>query len=286
MNLNLNDIYKRATTPSAFSTYAVIGVVATTVLAIVCTRKQCQIEAEKKAQTDISENQFEDLTREEVIEEVKQTAKTYAPVIVSALATAFCIKHADAKWIDYNSLINTNYLAARDKMARYRMLAPAAVGAEVLQGFGNRKPTEGVEWFCIKDCVPYYDEDGRTRYHDLYFQSTELDIMYAEYHLNRNFQKRGSASFKEFCAFLGIIDQCPEEFDDYFGWDVGTLMEEYDTAWIDFEHWHTTDPSTGQIINMIAPVCEASYSIDGTQLAYGYLPTGSYVTHFNSGPLE
>ena len=281
MNLNLNDIYKRATTPSAFSTYAVIGVIATTVLAIVCTRKQCQIEAEKKAQT-------EEMTREEVIEEVKQTAKTYAPMVVSAAATIFCIKHANAKWINYNSLINANYIAARDKMARYRMLAPAAVGAEVLQGFENRpKKSEKVEWFCLKDCLVYYDEDGQPRCHDVYFQSTWADVIWAELNLNRNFVYNSSASIREFFAFLGILDQCPQEYDDdCFGWDVGTLLEDEEALWIDFEHLTVTDPSTKEDIHMIAPVFEPSSSDDGRRFAHGYSPIGSYAERFESGPLE
>ena len=50
MKLNLNELMHKATSPKAYSTYAVIGVIATTVITAICTRKQCKIEAEKKAQ--------------------------------------------------------------------------------------------------------------------------------------------------------------------------------------------------------------------------------------------
>lgn len=275
--MKLTDICKKATTPQAFSTYAAIGVIATTILTVICTRKQCKIESEKNFQTDISENKSEELTREEVIEEIKETAKVYVPAIASAVATIFCIKHSNSKWIDYNGFINASYITACDKTARYRALAPAAVGAELIQGLHGRKADEGQEWFCIKD-FPNHE--------DIYFQSTTADVIYAEYHLNRNFQLRGSASVREFFAFLGILDMFPEEYEDYLGWDVGTMLEDGIEPWIDFEHNHVTDPSTGQIINTIYYTWEPQFSAEREPLAYGYMPIGSDVTSCSFGPTE
>ena len=278
----LNYILKKLDTPRAYSAYATIGVVVTTALAIVCTRKQCKYE--KNLGEDIPENKSE---RHQI---VKDTVKNYCPVIVSAVATIGCIRKADTKWADYTKLINHAYIASRDKMARYRMLAAPAVAAEVVQGLDGKKSEPGVEWFCLKD-VPIIGDitsdgiiidtnikcDGHTGVRsagytkDIYFQSTKADVIEAEYHLNRNFQLRGSASVREFFAFLGILDQFPHEFGDAIGWDCGVMMDDWGIEpWIDFEHWHTTDQSTNEVINVIAFTWEPHFNEDASPLAYGY----------------
>lgn len=284
------------TSPKAFSTYATIGVLATTVLAIVMTRKDCKNRFEKNPRGTIFEKEF---NKEEVIGEIKESAKTYAPVMISAAATIFCIHKADQKWMDYNGLINASYVAARDKMARYRALAAPAVGAEVIKGLNGRKSEPGVEWFCIKDCPvnslgvsdSYFRDHspddinvavkcvGDTK--DIYFQSTKADVIEAEYHLNRNFALRGSASMREFFAFLGILDQFPEGFEDYLGWDVGIMIEDWGIEpWIDFEHWHTVDESTGEVINVIAYTWEPCFTETRDSLAWGY---GSIPDYYEPG---
>ena len=45
----LKDIPRKLNSPSAYSTYAVIGVITTTVLAIVVTRQDCKKQFEKKS---------------------------------------------------------------------------------------------------------------------------------------------------------------------------------------------------------------------------------------------
>lgn len=284
------DISKMASSPMAFSAYAVVGVIATTVLTIVATRQQCKIESEKNPQQDILEKEP---TREEVIEEVKETLKVYAPVIASAAATIFCIRKSNQKWMAYNSMINASYLAARDKMARYRAIAAPAVGAEVIQGLHaqNEATKENCEWFCIKDCpldpadqpVYYFDRGSWTtnykmdrrhkRTKDIYFQSTMADVMEAQYHLNRNFALRGSASLREYFAFLGILDQFPEGFGDALGWEVGIMVEDWGIEpWIDINHWTVKEPSTGETVHMISLEWEPGFTEDGSALAWGYDP--------------
>lgn len=301
----LKDFSQKITSPTAYSTYAVIGVLVTTALTIVCTRKQCKIENEKNSQVDILENEP---TRAEVIEEAKETVKTYAPMIVSAAATILCIRKSNQKWMAYNSLINASYLAARDKMARYRALAAPVVGAEVIQGLHAQKevPKEECEWFCIKDCPldpvdqPIYHWNdrysnwetefnmGKRHAHtkDIYFQSTMADVIEAQYHLNRNFALRGSASLREYFAFLGILDKFPEGFGDALGWDVGIMIEDWGIEpWIDIDHWTVTEPSTGETVHMISLTWEPGFTDNKSPLAWGYEPSdyGSQETYAMSG---
>ena len=284
MKLNLTGIYNKLTTPRAYSTYATIGVLVTTGLAIYCTKKQC--ESEKNTRTDISENQDEvvkfepaEMTREEVIEEAKQVAKAYGPVIASAAATIFCIKKANSKWIEYNSLINAGYIAARDKMARYRALAPAAVGAEVIKNFGDRgEAEEGVEWYCLKkfaDDVP-----------DVYFKSTPLDVVEAILRLNHNFIARDGASVREFYALLGILDQFPANYDDTMGWNPYKIMDSYDVApWIDIFRWSVTTEDNVKI-TILSFETEPALSEDGEPFASHYGPTGTDYFGFSFSPRE
>lgn len=250
------DIFKKFDTPKAYSAYAAIGVLITTGLAISCTRKQCEYESEKIPEEINLENKS---MRKDII---KDTLMNYAPVALSAATTVWCIHKSNQKWIAYNTLINNAFISARDKMARYRMLAAPAVAAEVAQGLNHEKSEPGVEWFCVKD-IPDHG--------DIYFQSTAADVIEAEYHLNRNFTLRGSASVREFFAFLGIVDMFPEEFGDAYGYDVSIMMEEWGIEpWIDFEHWHTTDESTGEKINVIQFTWEPQFDVEGEPLAWGY----------------
>lgn len=249
-------LLKKLDSPKAYSAYAVVGVLITTGLAIACTRKQCEYESEKIPEGVNLENK---ITRREI---VKDTVKNYIPMIVSAGATIYCIEKSNQKWIAYNNLINSAFISARDKMARYRALAAPAVAAEVVQGLDHQKSEPDVEWFCVKD-IPDHG--------DIYFQSTAADVIEAEYHLNRNFALRGSASVREFFAFLGIVDQFPEEFGDAYGYDVGTMMEDWGIEpWIDFEHWNTTDESTGEKINVVQFTWEPQFNPEGEAYAWGY----------------
>ncbi len=276
MKLNLSkikdtviDISSKVSSPKAFTTYAILGVVTTTVLTIVCTRKQCK--HEQKVVENAGDNEV--MTREEALDEIKDICKTYAPVAISAVATMFFIKKAEQKWIDLNSMINTAYALSQARLNNYRNYIPATAAVEVLNGLGNRRPEEGKKIFCIHGLTP--DDDL------VYFESTDADVIWAEYHLNRNFQKRGTASVKEFYAFLNIADRCDRQSGDYFGWDVGIMLEEWglEFPWIDFDHRTYTDQSGTEVTEIIY-IWPAEFSKTGDTLAneceyapYGLFPT-------------
>lgn len=270
MNEKIKFVFDRITSPKAFTTYAVIGVGVTVVMAILDTRKQCKYENEKKTQR---ENSDEPMTREEVKEEVQTTIKNYAPTAVSTLATIFCINKAESKWIDYNGMLSAGMTATQDKLNRFRSAAPGLVAAELVSGFGHQKAEEGKQWFCIK---------GFGTEPDVYFQSTIGDVIYAEYCLNRNFQYRGSASVREFFAFLDILDQCTMKH-EMLGWDVGTMIEDWglEFPWIDFEHYHTTDPETGEEITVIDYIWNPYFSADDTPFSnpWEYMPASYNYPH-------
>lgn len=236
MRINLRGLFNKVTSPKAFTTYALIGVGVTITMAILNTRKQCEYEYEKKSQEENSE-------KESTVEEIKNTINNYAPTIISAVATTYCINKAEAKWIDYSGMLSTGMVAAQNKMEKLRASVPGLAAAELIHGFGGQRAEEGKQWFCVK---------GYAGEPDVYFQSTIADVIYAEYCLNRNFNMRGSASVREFYAFLDILDQCPLKY-EYLGWDYGYLVEECNPEfiWIDFDHNHVIDPESGEEITEI-----------------------------------
>lgn len=253
-------IHEIITSPKAYSIYATIGVLVTTAVAIAITKKECERKEKENSSEEKIEETKSEATVENVINDILDVAPVYIPVIASAAATVYCIWKSDSQWKHYNNLINTAYLHAQNKMARYRSQVPGVVAGSLVSGLGGRKAEEGKQWYCLKDLSPY---------EDIYFQATEADIYYAEYHLNRNFVLRGSCSVREFCAFLGVDDQIAKNA-DYYGWDTEYFYENGLEPWIDFEHSHTEDPETGETINMITFTWSPGFSDDHKLYAYGY----------------
>ena len=264
----LNKAIDTALSPKAFSTYAAIGVGVTVVMAILNTRKQCKMEYEKKAYEDILEKEY---TKEDVKEEIKETFNNYKPTIAAALATVFCINKAENGWVDYSGIINSAYVASERRVAQLRGVAPGLVAATVMEGIKTKPLEENKMWFCLPEMGDFPD---------LYFQSTESQMWYALYHLNRNYQIRGSASLKEFLSFLDVIDQFDdpvikrriEQEGDYFGWDMGWQLDECPECapWIQF-YYKTIRDDEGNDVVMITPdnwIAPPRHSNE--KLAYGY----------------
>ena len=121
---------------------------------------------------------------------------------------------------------------------------------------------------------------------NFYFQSTKLDVQEAKYHLNRNFIIRDMASLREFFAFLGILDQFPQELDDSYGWEVYSMYDGGLKPWIDFEDDQVVDPSTGIPINCIRFTWEPWFSPDGSPMSYGYEFDCPFDPPYTCGPKE
>lgn len=259
----INSIVEVATAPSAYSVYAGIGVVATTALAIVVTKKYCDRYFEQYKEKEEFEPEPEKPS-------VVETIKTFAPVVASAALTLYFVGKANSEWIDYNGIINSAASLAELRAAQYQNLASAAVGAELIKGLGKNKAENDLDWYCVKATgnIP-----------DIYFQSKEADILYAMYHTNRNFMLRGTSSVGEFFAFLNIPEEelraaCPtwDEEKDTYGWDSTNFLEGGLVPWIDFRLDHVEPTEESPWIGQIRFVWPPEHSDDGSFLAYGYYP--------------
>ena len=76
--------------------------------------------------------------------------------------------------------------------------------------------------------ILFYDEFGHR-----YFNAPIEQVLQAEYHLNRNYCMNAGIYLNEFYNFLGIDKT---EYGDQVGW----VMEDESTMWIDFNHHKIT----------------------------------------------
>ncbi len=85
-----------------------------------------------------------------------------------------------------------------------------------------------------------------------YFWKREIDVILAEYHLNRNFILRGECSLNEFYDFLGLPQT---KQGSRLGWSVYSGQAFYGYCWIDFSHKkiNSYDPDQPPYYEIIMP---------------------------------
>lgn len=247
----LNYIYQLATTPRAYAAYAGIGVGLTLVLGIIAGKEEAKREMEKSP---------EEKNEETILDKVIEKADAYKWPIISACATAMCIDKSITESEARLDMVNDYLKYAQTTASLYRGQVPALVAASVVNGFSKKPADEGREWFCLKDMTP----DG-----DIYFQATQLEVLSAEYKLNKLFANKNAVSVADFIRFLPI-DMKINERDTHFGWDIEVYYENEDYPWIDFSHYTVTDEDTGQIINVISPIWGPQYVEDNELFYYGH----------------
>lgn len=251
-------ICKVAHSPKAYVWYSVVGLATTITLAIVETRELCKKEAAKTP---------EEKSEETKLDRAIEVATSYPLTGISFAITANCISGIDKSWKEIVNEYSNNMIFWHNRAVSYRSAAAELVAAELVHGFSKKPPDEGLEWFCLKDMTPYGD---------IYFQSTQLDVLSAEYKLNKIFADKGTASVREFAILLKIPDKIDEKSDCY-GWNMEEYYEWGDFPWIDFGHNSVTDPETGITINELHPIWGPMPG-DEITLAYGYLTyPGEYI---------
>lgn len=191
----------------------------------------------------------------------------YIPALLSGLATATCI-------------FSTNLINARDKAAlagayslienQYnnyvdgvKHLYGEEAHQEVVSHIIAEKTEDKVIWTPeLIGCADLnFDDDEEEHLYyleilDKFFTSTNNKVVQAEYHFNRNFTGRGSASVAELLDFLGVrmTDAERREYEQ-IGWDIDSGI-----YWVDFDHGKTTELDVrgrgcpDGIVRVIAPI--------------------------------
>lgn len=215
-----------------------VGSVSAIVMAVKATPKALALIEEAKKEKD-----DESLT---TLDYVKVAWKPYIPAASVCAASLVCMisatilnKKQQAGLIGAYSMLEQGYKKYRSKVIERRGVEEDEeirdeIAREVYEACpepisaANFAGSSGTleQFKNPEDTVLFYD--GFT---DKYFEATMLDVMAAEYHLNRNYSIRGYASLGEFYEFLGL-DSNPNV--DSVGWSIDDEL-----YFIDFDHEKT-----------------------------------------------
>lgn len=212
-----------------------VGLVATVVTAVKATPKALikLDEAEKE--------KGEPLTKLEI---VKTVGPVYIPTVAIGIGTLVCMfganvmnKKQQASLVSAYAVIDSSYKEYQKKLKELygeeaHQEIVDAIAAEKAENIRAKTPGfVGYSSLCVDD------QCGETRlfyidYEQRFFETTLEQVISAEYHLNRNYSKRGYSILNELYDFLGLE---PTEYGSEVGW---CSYDEY-TFWIEFNHRQT-----------------------------------------------
>ena len=209
------------------------GVILTAVTAIKATPKALEKLEEAKQETD------EELT---FAEKIKIAGPTYIPTILIGAGTIACVFGANVTNKRHQAALVSAYTLVDSSFKEYKQKLKELYGEETHNNVVNAIAVEKVdpEWmvkgayYCTEcditsddacgEPVLFYEEHGGR-----YFEATIEQVISAEYHLNRNYILRGSATLNELYDFLGLEIT---EYGDVLGWAPNDI----DQYWIEFNH--------------------------------------------------
>ena len=212
-------------TPTILSCLGVVGVVATTVMAVKATPKALSLIE------NAEEEKGEKLSK---WEKVNVAGPVYIPSVIAGIATSACIlgsnvisKRQQATLISAYSLLDNSYKEYRKKTDE---LYGEEAGKQIRGEIAKDKCT-GDNESLDNDKELYYDF-----YSGRYFESTPEAVLWAEYETNRSMIVNYAVGLNEFYDFLGL-DPLPEY--ESIGWSCGQIEEMYWHPWIEFDHEET-----------------------------------------------
>ncbi len=222
--------------PTILSVMGAAGVIVTTASAIKSTPKAIQLLDSKKS------NKGDDLSTLEVLQEV---TPLYIPTALFGLATISCIFGANFLNKHNQAMLTSAYGMLEQSYRRYREAACTVFGedadskikAEMARDTYLSSPS------FFRNCKVYDPDSDNTvekvLFYDIhserYFQSTQVAVINAQYHINRNLAGRGHVTLNEYYEFLGIDGV---ESGDITGWTIDELYES-NIFWLDFDNVFT-----------------------------------------------
>ena len=211
--------------PTILSCLGVVGVVATTVMAVKATPKALSLIE------NAEEEKGEKLSK---WEKVNLAGPVYIPSVITGVATVACIlgsnvisKRQQATLISAYALLDNSYKEYRKKTDE---LYGEEAGKQIRGEIAKDKYT-GDNESLDNDKELYYDF-----YSGRYFESTPEAVLWAEYETNRSMIVNYAVGLNEFYDFLGL-EPLPEY--ESIGWSCGQIEEMYWHPWIEFDHEET-----------------------------------------------
>lgn len=216
---------KKSAYPTLLTIAASVGVVATAVSAARATPKALDI-------LDHYQLGLKEDRPERKIDKVIAVAPVYIPSILFGAATIAAIVGANCLNIKTQKSMASAYMLLDNSFKTYRNKVDELYGEEA-----DLKVREAISH--DKHSLPAEEDEPVVLFHepiyDVFFESTLMDVVLAEYHFNRNFILRGDNTMDELYSFLGIADKYPEHVIT-LGWSVDAGVMFYGYQWIDFNH--------------------------------------------------
>ena len=199
-----------------------VGVVVTSVMAVKATPKAMRLLEAKK------EEKGEKLT---VLETIGAAGMTYAPTVITGIATIACIFGANALNKRQQAALMSAYALLDNSYKEYKKKVDELYG----EGSDREIRDELAKDKYAKEDISvssnkrlFYDE-----FSERYFESTTEDVLRAEYNLNRDLSEGGGVFLNEFYEHLGLDTV---DYGDYLGWSSCELIESTWYCWIEFDH--------------------------------------------------
>lgn len=226
-----------------------IGVIGTAAMAVKATPKAILIVRMDKEMRRAKAMTIEE-TQQSTLDIVKLTWKCYIPSAVVGLATISCIMSSAVLSRHQLKTITSAYILLDRTYREYKDAVKKLYGENA-----NREVQKEI----IEDL--YEDSDVSSKgetlifYEENYgklFERTMLEVVQAEYNLNRKFALDGEASINDFLDFLGLEHV---DFGDCIGWLSESNYDFYGHLWIEFKHEPITldDGMECRAINITTP---------------------------------
>lgn len=258
----LSTFKAKATSPTAYSWYGVAGVVATGVLTFISTTKWIEwkdrersryaTEASRDDQGKIAYETMQEKEKnpstKQKIKEAAGTVAIFTPPFLAAIGTSWCIRHGNTKALDSISTLEqlSNRQAAR--LDKYKGFAAGALASELK----DAKPDDE-ERVCNNPHNLYFSDDD-LQHEDygeqlvfyiegvntddnerLWFRSTKLEVMMAEYEFNKLLWNGRRGEFASLNELLTMFDAEHVSYGDGYGWSKEAGYDNgYD--WVGFNH--------------------------------------------------
>lgn len=229
--LNQSSLKLKAVSPGIMTVLSIGGLIATTILTVRATIKTEELvkDAEAKAERTMSNKEI-----------VQIAAKPFAPVLATGCGTALMMVGAHRISKAQLATLTAGYAALNKGYKEYEHKIKELFGEDGCKKIRQAIAQDKAKTVKIK---PPKDDDKVLYFESTrgeFFEKTELEIIKAEYELNRRLAKDGFVSLN---TFYDMLDLKPIDNGDEIGWSYGSLLEQTDldssgdeSVWVEFSH--------------------------------------------------
>lgn len=231
-----------ATHPTTFSYLGAAGLIGTGILTFISTKKWIEWKEEKKTE------ETEEPTVGQKVKDAAKAALYFAPPALTAAAASYCIIHGNNKAIDYADMVLSRNYSMAGRLDKYKGFAAGALASELK----DAKPDDE-ERVCNNPHNLYFSDDD-LQHEDygeqlvfyvegvntddnerLWFRSTKLEVMMAEYEFNKLLWNGRRGEFASLNELLTMFDADHVSYGDGYGWSKEAGYDNgYD--WVGFNH--------------------------------------------------